>query len=124
MTAEQREMLQRSVGIIEGIAYAVGKNKSEALWDAWEIIQNVLDDDENTTPCEEGVCESAECEENSEEPQLPEGILSLENTIKIQDECRILGAISCKKCPIRDDGCGKRLDKSVMYHLKRYAGLE
>lgn len=45
MTAEQREMLQRTVGIIEGIAYAVGKGKNEALWDAWEIISNVLDDD-------------------------------------------------------------------------------
>lgn len=48
MTAEQREMLQRSVGIIEGIAYSVGEGKRKALWDAWEIIIDLLDDDENT----------------------------------------------------------------------------
>lgn len=46
MTDEQREMLQRTVGIIEGIAYSVGEGQREALWDAWEILNNVLDDDE------------------------------------------------------------------------------
>ena len=47
MTDEQREMLQRTVGIIEGIAYSVGKDKRDALWDAWEILNNILDDDKN-----------------------------------------------------------------------------
>ena len=45
MTPEQREMLQRTVGIIEGIAYSVGEGKNEPLWDAWEILNNVLDDE-------------------------------------------------------------------------------
>lgn len=47
MTDEQREMLQRTVGIIEGIAYSVGEGKRDALWDAWEILNNILDDDKN-----------------------------------------------------------------------------
>ena len=47
MTPEQREMLQRTVGIIEGIAYSVGEGNREALWDACEILNNVLDDDKN-----------------------------------------------------------------------------
>ena len=47
MTAEQREMLQRTVGIIEGIAYSVGEGKRDALWDAWEILNNILDDDKD-----------------------------------------------------------------------------
>ena len=47
MTAEQREMMQRTVGIIEGIAYSIGEGKRDALWDAWEILNNILDDDKN-----------------------------------------------------------------------------
>lgn len=73
--------------------------------------------------------DNADCCEDTEEnsaPELPEGILSLGDTVELFDKCRTndSGTSFCNECPISDKGCGVVLDESVFYHLKQYAGLE
>ena len=45
MTAEQRELLQRAIGIIEAICYVAGSNISDALCNAVEMLDSILEED-------------------------------------------------------------------------------
>lgn len=66
--------------------------------------------------CEEGIY-------GPSEEDLPEGILSLEETVEVCERCLFLGegTDTCSDCIIRDR-CGDMVrDRSVIYHLKKYA---
>ena len=45
MTAEQREILQRAIGIIEGVSCVVGRGAGDALCNAVEMLDSILEED-------------------------------------------------------------------------------
>jgi hypothetical protein len=45
MTPEQREKIQRAIGMIEGITYYVEDIDSDALCNAIELLDSILEDD-------------------------------------------------------------------------------
>ena len=46
MTRNNRENLQRAIGIIEGISYSAGTRVQDALCTACEILDDILRDEE------------------------------------------------------------------------------
>lgn len=67
-------------------------------------------------PCEEGIY-------GPSEEDLPEGILSLEETVEVCERCLFPGegTDTCSDCIIKDR-CGDMVrDRSLIYHLKKYA---
>ena len=46
MTQENRETMQRAIGIIDGVSWAVSENVQEALVNAMEMLEAVLKSDE------------------------------------------------------------------------------
>ena len=48
MTPEQREILQRAIGIIEAISCVAGNDAGDALCNAVEMIDSVLEKDKAT----------------------------------------------------------------------------
>ena len=47
MTAEQREILQRAIGIIEAISYVAGVDAGDALSNAVEMLDSILEEDKD-----------------------------------------------------------------------------
>lgn len=47
MTVENRELINRATGIVEGVALIVDKNVSDALFTAISILQDLLDKEDN-----------------------------------------------------------------------------
>ena len=48
MTAEQIEILQRAIGIIEAISYVAGNDAGDALCNAVEMLDSILEEDKAT----------------------------------------------------------------------------
>lgn len=51
MTQENREILQRAAGIVEGVSFVLGKAEQEALVIALELIDKVLESETIPTQC-------------------------------------------------------------------------
>lgn len=47
MTVKNRTTMERAIGIIEGVSFAVDNNLSEALCNALEMLESVLRDEEH-----------------------------------------------------------------------------
>lgn len=73
-------------------------------------------------PCK--ACKTEERDVEAPSPtgeELPEGLLSLEETIKIFEICMESTDESCDGCPIYDTDCKDELNKNALYYLKKYA---
>ncbi len=128
MTRESREALKQAYGMIDALGFVVPDGAADALCVSGEIIAGVLESEEKkAVMCFE--LESKSCCDDTEESiehELPDGIMNPVDTARLFEKCRLnaRGVYVCGDCPLKDDGCREKLDKSAYYHLKRYAGLK
>ena len=136
MIQENREILCVAWGILEGLAVNASEEIRGTILLVGDMIEEVLDNDrlnnlccqsEKVSPCEEGIYEGCPGEE------LPEDVMSLEDTLKSFEYCDMYCdgyERACSKCPNRnmDDPNECRgltpLIKSGFFHLNRYAKCE